>query len=90
MFDSPFEFCPACDAHVVLDQTLRECAREHRCHDVSKCTLQKFFTGIEFAETKIVSEPQRGIDTLRNAPADVPLDVAASKRPAMRPPTPRR
>ena len=57
MFDSPFEFCPACKAYVVLDQTLRECAREHRCQDVSKCTLQKFFTGIEFAETKIVSEP---------------------------------
>jgi hypothetical protein len=57
MFDSPFEFCPACKAYVVLDQTLQECAREHRCHDVSKCTLQKFFTGIEFAETKIVSQP---------------------------------
>lgn len=57
MFDSPFEFCPACKAYVVLDQTLSECAREHRCQDVSKCTLQKFFTGIEFAEPKIVSEP---------------------------------
>jgi len=54
MFDSPFEFCPTCKAYVVLDQTLRECAREHRCHDMSKCTLQKFFTGIEFGETKIV------------------------------------
>ena len=54
MFDSPFEFCPVCKAYVVLDQTLRECAREHQCHDVSKCPLQRFFTGIEFAETKSV------------------------------------
>jgi hypothetical protein len=58
MFDSPFEFCLACKAYVVLDQTLWECAREHRCQDVSKCTLQKLFTGIEFAEPKIIGEPQ--------------------------------
>jgi hypothetical protein len=67
MFDSPFEFCPACDAYVVLDQTLRECAREHRCDDVSKCPLQTFFTGIEFAGTKIVSEPQ-GASTRNEMP----------------------
>ena len=57
MFDSPFEFCPACKAYVVLDQTLQECALGHRCHDVTKCTLQRFFTAIEFAETKVVTQP---------------------------------
>ena len=33
MFDSPFEFCKVCKEYVLLDQTLRQCAREHRCAD---------------------------------------------------------
>ena len=50
MFDSPFEYCPMCGAHVLLDQTQRECAREHACSATLKCPLERFFTGIEFRE----------------------------------------
>jgi hypothetical protein len=48
MFDSPFEFCNVCNAYVLLDQTQRQCAREHRCRNVVKCPLQRFFTGYDF------------------------------------------
>jgi len=48
MFDSPFEFCTVCRAYVLLDQTQRQCAREHECAPASPCPLQRFFTGIEF------------------------------------------
>ena len=50
MFDSPFEYCAVCRAYVVLDQTQRQCAREHSCAAVPKCPLQRFFTGMEFRE----------------------------------------
>jgi len=50
MFDSPFEYCAVCRAYVVLDQTQRQCAREHSCAAVPKCPLQRFFTGTEFRE----------------------------------------
>ena len=48
MFDSPFEFCAVCRAYVLLDQTQRECAREHACAPAARCRLQRYFTGIEF------------------------------------------
>jgi hypothetical protein len=48
MFDSPFEFCKVCKEYVLLDQTLRQCAREHRCADPAECPLRRYFTGIEF------------------------------------------
>jgi hypothetical protein len=51
MFDSPFEYCTVCRKYVVLDQTQRECAREHRCGDVVNCPLRRCFSGIEFRET---------------------------------------
>ena len=50
MFDSPFDFCTVCREYVLLDQTQRQCAREHQCAGVEKCPLQKYFTGIEFRE----------------------------------------
>lgn len=50
MFGSPFELCPVCKEYVLLDQTHRECAREHRCCDVSQCPLKRFFGGIEFGD----------------------------------------
>jgi hypothetical protein len=50
MFDSPFEYCPACRAYVLLDQTQRQCAREHFCAAVPQCPLLRFFTGMEFRE----------------------------------------
>jgi hypothetical protein len=48
MLDSPFEFCAVCREYVLLDQTLRECAREHRCTDLASCPLRRYFEGIEF------------------------------------------
>ena len=50
MFDSPFEYCPVCRAYVLLDQTQRQCAREHACQEPSKCALRRLFTGIEFRD----------------------------------------
>jgi hypothetical protein len=48
MFDSPFEFCAVCRQYVLLDQTHRECAREHACPTGERCPLRRLFTGIEF------------------------------------------
>lgn len=49
MFDSPFEYCPRYGEVVLLDQTLKECAREHRCTDTSDCPLGKLFCGYDFS-----------------------------------------
>ena len=56
MFDSPFDFCTVCKAYVLLDQTQRECAREHACAKVRHCPLDRFFTGIEFARDRGVAD----------------------------------
>jgi hypothetical protein len=48
MYDSPFDYCPVCKESVALDQTLRQCVREHRCN-ADACPLREYFTGIEFA-----------------------------------------
>ena len=48
-FDSPFEVCPVCDEYVLLDQSHRECAREHHCEHV-KCPLARYFVGKEMKE----------------------------------------
>jgi len=48
MLDSPFEYCVVCRDYVLLDQTQRECAREHACSR-RECPLHRFFTGIDFA-----------------------------------------
>ncbi|TAK87520.1 MAG: hypothetical protein EPO20_04265 [Betaproteobacteria bacterium] len=32
MFDSPLDWCKVCKDWVALDQTVEECARQHRCH----------------------------------------------------------
>ena len=50
LFDSPFEICPVCDEYVFLDQTKRECAREHHCENV-ECPLERYFVGKEMHET---------------------------------------
>jgi len=34
---------------VLLDETPRECAREHGCHPDTPCPLEKYFTGIDFS-----------------------------------------
>ena len=49
MFDSPIEACPVCGQIVVLDQTQRECAREHQCDSKTECPLRKYFTGLDFS-----------------------------------------
>jgi hypothetical protein len=50
MLDSPFEYCLVCREYVLLDQTQRQCEREHSCTALSKCPLQRFFTGMEFRQ----------------------------------------
>jgi hypothetical protein len=52
MFDSPFEYCLVCRAYVLLDQTQKQCGREHSCAAVAKCPLQRFFTGMDFREAQ--------------------------------------
>jgi len=49
MFDSPIERCPVCRQMVVLDQTKRECAREHGCDTGIPCPLERYFSGIDFS-----------------------------------------
>jgi hypothetical protein len=49
MFDSPIEHCPVCGEMVLLDQTQRECSREHHCRKDTVCPLGKYFTGIDFS-----------------------------------------
>ncbi len=41
LIDSPFEICPVCEEYVFLDQTYRQCAREHHCgkHGVPVATF---------------------------------------------------
>lgn len=60
MFDSPFEFCPLCGEYVLLDQTQRQCAREHACK--CACPLRPFFTGMEIREA-----PERRAIPVRHA-----------------------
>jgi hypothetical protein len=50
MLDSPFDYCKVCRAYVLLDQTQRQCAGEHRCAGRQDCPLAKYFTGIEFGK----------------------------------------
>ena len=59
MFDSPFEYCNVCKEYVLLDQTKRQCAVEHRCADRAHCPLARFFTGIEFRESPKVASKRR-------------------------------
>jgi len=52
MFDSPFDYCKVCRSYVLLDQTHRECVREHGCDNVAECPLRRLFTGIGFGSKK--------------------------------------
>ena len=48
--DSPLEYCPRQGCMVLLDQTQRECATEHRCIGTSEdCPLRRHFSGRDFA-----------------------------------------
>lgn len=57
MFDSPIDRCPVCGQMVLLDQTRRECAREHGCDEALPCPLEKYFTGIDFS----VDQPKESL-----------------------------
>ena len=48
MFDSPFDRCPVCNEMVLLDQTRKECAREHGCGNID-CPLARYFVGYDFS-----------------------------------------
>ena len=39
MFNSPLHYCPVCRQFVALDQSRRECAREHGCLPQQPCPL---------------------------------------------------
>jgi hypothetical protein len=65
MLDSPFEFCAVCREYVLLDQTQRECAREHRCTDLADCPLRRFFDGIEFGHPQPASKSSARRETKR-------------------------
>ena len=54
MFDSPFDYCKVCRDYVLLDQTQRQCAREHKCADTAQCPLHRYFTGIEFDRRRAI------------------------------------
>ena len=54
--DSSFELCPVCNEYVLLDQTQRECAKEHGCEGKA-CPFAASFTGREFTESEPGSEP---------------------------------
>ena len=43
MFDSPIAYCAVARGYVLLDQTPRECAREHRCRGAEHCPLRRYF-----------------------------------------------
>jgi hypothetical protein len=47
-FDSPIERCPVCQEYVLMDQTQKECAREHQCNMEEKCPLKSYFEGDKY------------------------------------------
>ena len=55
MFDSPFDYCAACGQYVLLDQTQKQCAREHGC--AMSCPIGQLFTGIEFLSPRVRKRP---------------------------------
>lgn len=57
-FDTPIEICPRCGEYVALDQTQRECAKEHRCGRRA-CPLERAFDGHEFVEGRRAREAPR-------------------------------
>ena len=49
-FDSPVARCEVAREMVLLDETQRECAREHGCAPGQKCPLAGWFTEISGVE----------------------------------------
>lgn len=69
LIDSPFEVCAVCDEYVFLDQTQRQCAREHHCENV-KCPLARFFVGREVRNS--AADDARSV-AAESAPAEAKL-----------------
>lgn len=63
MLDSPFAYGPVCRAYVLLDQTHRQCGREHSCVAVPKCPRRRFLTGMEFREGEESQGKREGTDS---------------------------
>jgi hypothetical protein len=63
MFDSPFTYCAKCGEMVLLDQTRRECAAEHRCGDIG-CPLAGLFAGLDFGAGS-AAQPEEKAKTKR-------------------------
>jgi hypothetical protein len=61
LIDSPFEICPVCEEYVFLDQTYRQCAREHHCGNM-ECPLQRFFVGREMRNSASVAAETAGTE----------------------------
>jgi len=61
LIDSPFEICAVCGEYVFLDQTHRQCAREHHCGNM-KCPLQRFFVGREMQNSAADAAEKAGAE----------------------------
>ncbi|MCC4117391.1 hypothetical protein LLG90_18715 [Aromatoleum toluclasticum] len=78
--DSPIGRCEAVREMVLLDETQKECAREHGCPDGRNCPLKGWFT-----EQSGVSDPanlpaKRATPRRRSAAAAKPTPVKARAR----------
>jgi hypothetical protein len=56
MFNSPLHYCPVCREYVPLDQSRRECAREHGCMPEA-CPLAHLFSAPETAVSALSETP---------------------------------
>ena len=65
LIDSPFEVCPVCDEYVFLDQSHRQCAREHHCGNM-KCPLERFFVGRELHNPAANDAERADIETVES------------------------
>lgn len=70
-FDSPMELCPRCKTYVLLDQSQKECAAEHRCGEVN-CPLARYFSGRNFdtAEAGDARQARNSADAQDSAAAE--------------------
>lgn len=61
--DSPFELCRRHGCYVLLDQTVGQCAAEHRCEgSLEDCPLREHFKGTDFGP---IAKPGDGHATRR-------------------------
>lgn len=68
MFNSPLHYCPVCRQYVALDQSQRECAREHGCLPQQACPLAHLF-----------SVPDPGVSALSEKANETPTSTAGAE-----------